>query len=126
MGKCYLSSELYAGSFSFTLSERGGKTEFAPERGFADGAIPFRMDEVSGAVTSWLQGRPPPFLKKVTERTESARQGKDETVFFFSRNKYALKKMTVRNSDGRLAGISLFFKKGFAEIEVMDIVYAEN
>jgi len=119
MGKCYLNSSLSAGCFSFALSEKAGKTEFVPGNGFGEGLIPFRLDEISVAVISWLQGRGPDFLKNVTEK-------EDEALFFFSRNKYALKKMTVRTFDGRLAGISLFFKKGFAEIEIMDIVYAED
>ncbi|MFH1958643.1 MAG: hypothetical protein ABIJ15_09250 [bacterium] len=119
MGKCYFNSSLSAGCFSFALSEKAGKTEFVPGSGLGEGLMPFRLDEISVAVISWLQGRGPDFLKNITEK-------EDEALFFFSRNKYALKKMTVRTFDGRLAGIALFFKKGFAEIEIMDIVYAEN
>lgn len=119
MGKLYLNSKEGAGCFSFTLSERAGESEFVPAGELGAVEIPFRGDEISRVVISVLKGRYPGFLRKIIEKD-------DEVVFIFSRNGYALKKMSVRTADGNLSEILLFFKKGLAEIEVMDINYAEN
>jgi len=119
MGKLYLNSKEGAGCFSFTLSERAGESEFVPSGALGSSEMFFRGDEISRVVISVLKGRYPVFLKKLLEK-------EDEVVFFFSRNSYALKKMSVRTADGNLSEIRLFFKKGFAEIEVMDIAYVEN
>lgn len=119
MGKLYLNSKKGAGCFFFTLSERAGKSEFVPAGELGAIEIPFQGDEISRVVISVLKGRYPVFLRKLVEK-------EDEVVFFFSRNSYSLKKMAVRTVDGNLSEILLFFKKGFAEIEVMDIAYVEN
>lgn len=65
-------------------------------------------------------------LKRKSQFVRSVKRRKDEIRFRFLRNPYHIKKMTAFTEDGALKKIKLYFRKGFAEIEVRDIVYEKN
>ncbi len=118
MGKMRCTGYLAPGYYSYALKSSAGKTDFMITAAFGSSVKDETAGEIAAAAIDALKGKSD-FIKSVKYRGNEIR-------FRFSRNPFQIKTMTAFMEDGFLKRIKLYFRKGFADIEVSDIVYAEH
>jgi len=115
-GKIFFKTKGFFSSAFFTLTP-GGKILFTDEFGrnvFVDEKFLLFKNEL----IKILRGNPPEYLKKVKKK-------KNRTIFIFKRNRFFLKKIVFEREAGNLKKIDIFFKKGYAQIKVQEVLKYE-
>ena len=107
-----------AGYYSYALKSTPAGTDFLLTGPMGASVKDETAGRIAAAAIEALKGNPD-FIKSVKRRGNEIR-------FRFSSNPQYIKKMTAFMESGYLKRIKLYFSKGFADIEVSDIVYAEN
>lgn len=118
MGEIHCAGHLAPGYYSYALKSTPAGTDFLLTGPMGVSVKDETAGRIAAAAIEALKGKPD-FIKSVKRRG-------NEMVFYFLRNPLYIKKMTALTEDGILKKIKLYFRKGFADIEVIDIVYAEN
>jgi len=118
MGEIHCAGHSAAGYYSYALKSTPAGTDFLLTGPMGASVKDETAGRIAAAAIEALKGNPD-FIKSVKRRGNEIR-------FRFSRNPLYIKKMTAFVENGYLKRIKLYFRKGFADIEVSDIVYAEN
>ncbi|MBA3066273.1 hypothetical protein KJ633_00880 [bacterium] len=118
LGEAHWEGHLTTGYYSYALKSSAEKTDFLFTGPMGSSVKDEDAGKIAAAAVDALKGKSD-FIKSVKYRGNEIR-------FRFSRNPSGIKSMTAFMENGLLKRIKLYFRKGFADIEISDIIYAEN